>query len=241
MSEVKADTLITLMTHQIVPRWIIDQFGRRAVNVHPALLPHYKGPKPTLSLLADGQADTYGGVTIHQLDAGIDTGPIIAQRSVPAAPGQNYHVWTFRLAQAAADLARTDLQSYLRGDLEAVAQIQGSGNYRKAGRYEFCVEAGKTLDEVRRLLAMPAGVNVRAAIQPPIGRRDTFPVHRSVSVVSEPTGADARVSPIFVEMDIRDCRIRMFRKRKAVSILSNPAISIAGYRLSKFWQAKDQV
>lgn len=233
LDHVQADTLITLMTHQIIPGWMIDAFGKRAVNVHPALLPHYKGPQPTLSLLADGQADRYGGITVHRLDTGIDTGAIIGQRKVPAISGQNFNVWAYRLALAAADLARSDLQAYLKGDLEAVAQIPGSGNYRKCKRYEFCVEQQKSLEEVQRLLAMPVGVTVRAAIDPPLGRRDTFPVLRKLSVVSAPTGEKPQVTPLSIEMDIRDFRIRMSRKRKAFSILPKPAISIARYRLGK--------
>ncbi|MDA4847999.1 formyltransferase family protein [Hoeflea poritis] len=240
LSGVQADTLITLMTHQIIPGWMIEAFGRRAVNVHPALLPHYKGPKPTLSLLADGQADRYGGITVHRLDTGIDTGAIIGQRKVPAVSGQNVDVWTYRIALAAADLARTDLQAYLKGDLEAVAQVPGSGNYRKCGRLEFSVEAQKTLEDVRRLLSMPAGMTLRAVIDPPIGRRDNFPIHRKISVISAPTGDNPRVTRFAIEMDIRDCRIRLLRKRKALSIFSNPAISIARYRLNQFRRGENQ-
>ncbi|TIL80847.1 MAG: hypothetical protein E5Y76_05970, partial [Mesorhizobium sp.] len=44
VGETGADTLLTVMTHEIVPPSLLALFGNRAINVHPALLPHYKGP-----------------------------------------------------------------------------------------------------------------------------------------------------------------------------------------------------
>ncbi|WP_419907628.1 formyltransferase family protein [Hoeflea sp.] len=239
-AQLQADTLITLMTHQIVPEWIIDQFGNRAVNVHPALLPHYKGPQPSLSLLVDGQAERYGGITVHRLDYGIDTGAIIAQRKIPAVAGQDFNVWTYRIALAAADLARNELQAYLKGQLDAVPQVPGSGNYRKVVHREFYVDENKTLDEVRHLLALPAGTTIRAAITAPPGKRDLFPVLGKVTVISAPTGAKPRLTPVSIEMDIRDHRIRVLRKRKIASLLTNPAIAVAKYRLGNFGRGTPQ-
>ncbi|WP_419907293.1 formyltransferase family protein [Hoeflea sp.] len=240
LSAIGADTLITVMTHLIVPEWLLAEFGDRAVNIHPALLPHYKGPMPLVGLLADRKAGKYGGMTIHRLDTGIDTGAIIAQRPVPTSPGENFHAWVYRLAVAGERLARKELQQYLDGELEAVAQVEGSGNYRKGDRLEFMVEPSKTLEDVRRLFAMPAGLTVRAVSKPMPGRRQSVAVHRSAAVISEPSKEPPRITPFSFEMDIQDCRIRMPRMRKAVSIFTRPALPIILYRVSRLWGRKDE-
>lgn len=63
----------------------LNRFAGRIVNVHPALLPSFPG------LDAQGQAFEYGvkwtGATVHYVDAGVDTGPIIIQAAVPVRPG----------------------------------------------------------------------------------------------------------------------------------------------------------
>ena len=66
---------------------LVGRFENRIVNVHPALLPSFPG------LDAIGQALDHGvritGVTIHFVDAGVDSGPIIAQRPVPVPPDRD--------------------------------------------------------------------------------------------------------------------------------------------------------
>jgi phosphoribosylglycinamide formyltransferase-1 len=62
----------------------LDRFPGRIVNVHPSLLPQFPGTHPIEDALAAGVEET--GVTVHLVDEGIDTGPILAQEAVPVAP-----------------------------------------------------------------------------------------------------------------------------------------------------------
>jgi len=61
---------------KIIPQSVIDAFGGRIYNIHPSLLPKYRGPSPLQQQILDGVTET--GVTIIQLDAQIDHGPIMA-------------------------------------------------------------------------------------------------------------------------------------------------------------------
>ncbi len=54
------------------------------INIHPALLPRYRGPNPLFWQLMNGETQT--GLTIHRMDAGFDTGPILVQRAIPIEP-----------------------------------------------------------------------------------------------------------------------------------------------------------
>jgi phosphoribosylglycinamide formyltransferase-1 len=62
----------------------LDRFPGHVVNVHPALLPQFPGPTPIADALAAGVETT--GVSVHVVDEGVDTGPVIRQEPVPVEP-----------------------------------------------------------------------------------------------------------------------------------------------------------
>ena len=64
----------------------LARFPDRVVNVHPSLLPAYPGTRALDDALADGAEVT--GVTVHLVDAGVDTGPVLAQERVRVAPAE---------------------------------------------------------------------------------------------------------------------------------------------------------
>ena len=66
---------------------LLEAFPRRTVNIHPSLLPAFPGLEAWRQALAAGVAET--GCTVHYVDAGMDTGEIIAQRAVPVLPGDS--------------------------------------------------------------------------------------------------------------------------------------------------------
>jgi formyltetrahydrofolate-dependent phosphoribosylglycinamide formyltransferase len=70
----------------------------RIVNTHPALLPSFPGAHPVRDALAAGVART--GVTVHWVDEGVDTGPVIAQLDVPVAAGDDEASLTARIQAA---------------------------------------------------------------------------------------------------------------------------------------------
>lgn len=70
--------------HILTPAFIA-RFPRRIVNVHPALLPAFPGAHPVQEAIAAGVRET--GATVHLVDEGVDTGPILRQERVPILPG----------------------------------------------------------------------------------------------------------------------------------------------------------
>jgi phosphoribosylglycinamide formyltransferase 1 len=65
----------------------LDRFPQRIVNVHPSLLPDFPGARAIDDALAAGVETT--GVTVHLVDAGLDTGPVIRQEPVPVEPAES--------------------------------------------------------------------------------------------------------------------------------------------------------
>ena len=70
---------------RILGRPVLEHFGARVVNTHPALLPAFPGAHAVADALAYGVKVT--GVTVHLVDEGVDTGPVVAQAAVPVEPG----------------------------------------------------------------------------------------------------------------------------------------------------------
>jgi phosphoribosylglycinamide formyltransferase-1 len=69
---------------RLVGEPFLDRFGGRTVNTHPALLPAFPGAHAVRDALAYGV--TLSGCTVHLVDAGLDSGPVLAQRAVPVQP-----------------------------------------------------------------------------------------------------------------------------------------------------------
>ena len=106
------DLVVTAGFMKILGPVFLDRFGGRVLNTHPALLPAFPGLRPVAGALAHGVRVT--GATVHLVDAGVDTGPILAQHAVEVLPDdteQRLHerikiVERRLLVDVVADLAR---------------------------------------------------------------------------------------------------------------------------------------
>lgn len=81
------DLIVLAGFMRILPPSFIDRFSPNIINTHPSLLPRFPGAHAVRDALASGARET--GVTIHIVDAGVDTGPIIAQKSVTVLPADD--------------------------------------------------------------------------------------------------------------------------------------------------------
>ncbi len=106
------DLVVTAGFMRVLGPAFLHRFAGRIVNTHPALLPAFPGLHPVANALAHGARVT--GATVHLVDAGVDTGPILAQRAVEVLPDdteQQLHerikmVERRLLVEVVADLAR---------------------------------------------------------------------------------------------------------------------------------------
>lgn len=105
---------------KIVPQAVLDVPPLGALNVHPSLLPLYRGATPLQSQLRDGVQ--LGGATVILMDAGMDTGDIVARRESPIGPLETYGELHERFARLGAELLGEAVASVLRGSLVRVPQ-----------------------------------------------------------------------------------------------------------------------
>ncbi|MGH3117013.1 MAG: phosphoribosylglycinamide formyltransferase [Gaiellales bacterium] len=100
--------------HLLTPHFL-DRF--RAVNVHPSLLPSFPGTRAVEEALAAGVGET--GVTVHFVDEGIDTGPVILQEAVRVLPGDTPDTLHARLQAVEHRLLPEAVRLYLAGALRS--------------------------------------------------------------------------------------------------------------------------
>lgn len=103
IEQYKPDIGVIMTFPYVLPAEIITMPAKGFVNFHYGLLPACRGPQPILWHLLNN--DTEAGVTLHQLDAGIDTGPVITQEKIPIAQNDTYGTLQTKLAYLAAKLA----------------------------------------------------------------------------------------------------------------------------------------
>jgi len=92
----------------ILPKAIVDLPPKGFINFHYGLLPQCRGPQPILWHLLNN--DSEAGITLHRLDEGIDTGPVIMQERLPILPTDTYGILQGKLAHTGAKCAATLLK-----------------------------------------------------------------------------------------------------------------------------------
>lgn len=100
---------------RILPAAFVQRFSPRIINTHPALLPAFPGANAVRDALAAGATET--GATIHIVDAGMDTGPVISQRAVPILPGDTETTLHDRIKQAERTILIATVLGIANGDI----------------------------------------------------------------------------------------------------------------------------
>jgi len=87
ISHLDPDLIILAGFMKVLPKSFVAKFSPRIINIHPALLPNFPGAYAVRDALASGARET--GATVHIVDEGVDTGPILAQEAVTVLPADD--------------------------------------------------------------------------------------------------------------------------------------------------------
>ena len=122
-----ADVIVVAAYGKILPRSVLDLPPLGCLNVHASLLPRHRGAAPVTAAVLAGDAIT--GVTIMQMDEGLDTGPILLQRSLPLTGEETTATLTTALSQLGADLLIPALGDWVARRVEPQAQDNSKATY----------------------------------------------------------------------------------------------------------------
>ncbi|MEA3543074.1 MAG: methionyl-tRNA formyltransferase [Pseudomonadota bacterium] len=134
IQEIQPDLIIVADTNFILPQKILDIPKYKCLNVHPSLLPKFRGPSPIKSAILWGEKKT--GVSLIQMDEKIDHGPIIAKKEMPIADRNTYLTLRDKLAQLGARLLIEILPQWTSFKIKPLAQKDGKAIYTKKFKKE---------------------------------------------------------------------------------------------------------
>jgi methionyl-tRNA formyltransferase len=120
LAELQPDVTVLVAYGEYVAPSLLELPRRSSLNLHPSLLPRWRGSTPIQSAILAG--DEVTGVSIIRMDRGLDTGPILAQRTTLLATGETHPQLAARLAEMGAELLVETLPGWLRGAIEPVQQ-----------------------------------------------------------------------------------------------------------------------
>jgi len=137
LADFRPDVIVVAAYGQILPQSVLDIPPYGCINVHPSLLPRFRGASPVASTILSG--DEFAGISIMQMDAGMDTGPVLARAAVSIAPRDTTGSLTGKLSLVAARLLQEVLVRWLRGEIEPRSQNNAAATYSR----QFSKEDGK--------------------------------------------------------------------------------------------------
>jgi methionyl-tRNA formyltransferase len=123
------DIFVVASYGKIIPESILDIPPQKTLNIHPSLLPKYRGPSPLPSAMLDDAKHT--GVTIMRLDKEMDHGPIVAQRKVDVDEWPIYEEFEEEMAVAGASLLAEILPQWAAGKIEEKEQDHFAATYTR--------------------------------------------------------------------------------------------------------------
>ncbi len=129
LASFKPDIIVVAAFGQILPQSVLDIPAYRCINVHPSLLPKYRGTSPVTAVILAGEEFT--GVSIMLMDRGLDTGPVLVQAQIPVAAQDTTGSLTDKLSLIAAHLLAEALSRWSRDELTPRPQDETKASYTR--------------------------------------------------------------------------------------------------------------
>ena len=196
LQALNADVMVVVAYGLILPPLALTIPKLGCINVHASLLPRWRGAAPIQRAVLAG--DEESGVTIMQMDAGLDSGDMLLKKSCPIKADDTGSSLHDRLAELGAQCLLEALQDLPALQQQAIVQDHDAANYaRKLNKAQACIDWQQSAEEIERLvrafnsispLSRPASIciNVHASLLP--RWRGAAPIQRAVLAGDEESG-----------------------------------------------------
>ena len=149
LADLRPDLMVVVAYGLLLPQAVLDVPARGCVNVHASLLPRWRGAAPIQRAILEGDAES--GVTLMQMEAGLDTGPMLAKVRCPIGAGDTGASLHDRLSRMGAELLAENLEAILAGDLRPEPQDDALATYaRKLDKSEAELDWKRSAEELDR-------------------------------------------------------------------------------------------
>ena len=156
--ELKPDAIVVAAYGQILRQTVLDIPPFGCINIHPSLLPVYRGMSPVPSAILNG--DEFTGVSIMLLDKGVDTGPVLERAQIPVAAQDNTGLLMEKLSRLGAQLLLDTLPRWFNKTITPQSQKNANATYTKtltkeAGKIDWNLSAMELWRRVRAYQPWP--------------------------------------------------------------------------------------
>ena len=150
--ELNPELIILTAFGQIIPQEILDVPKYKALNIHPSLLPKYRGASPIQSVILNGEIET--GVCLMIMDAEMDHGPIIAKSKIKNQKSKiTYTELAKKLSDLGANLLIKTLPDWIEGKIKAREQNHNQATFCKIIKKEDGkIQWNKSAEEIERMI-----------------------------------------------------------------------------------------
>ncbi len=159
LEQTGAELFVVAAFGQILPKEVLSIPKHGCINIHASLLPKYRGASPIQQAIIDGEEKT--GVTIMQMDEGLDTGDILLQKEIPIWKEDTGGSLFDRLSYLGSGLVLDAIEKIEQGSIEPVKQEEAQSSYvgmirKDAGRIDFAQNADKLSRLIRAMDPWPS-------------------------------------------------------------------------------------
>lgn len=151
LADINADVMVVAAYGLLLPQAVLDIPRYGCINIHPSLLPRWRGAAPIQRTIFHG--DRMTGVTIMQMDAGLDTGPMLLQHQYALAEDETTATLHDKMAQMGADSLVETLDMLVRGELKPQVQDNALATYaNKITKEEALIDWNKPAFETECMI-----------------------------------------------------------------------------------------
>ncbi|WP_437766400.1 methionyl-tRNA formyltransferase [Sorangium sp. So ce281] len=153
-----ADVALVIAYGRILPKAVLEAPRRGCMNLHASILPRYRGAAPITWAIVGGETET--GISLMQMDEGMDTGPVYAVRRTPIGPDTTADELAIDLGALAARVVREDLRRAVDGELALTPQDHEAATHaallkKEDGRIRWERSARQIHDHIRGMTSWP--------------------------------------------------------------------------------------
>lgn len=194
--ELTSDALLLVATyHRIVKSSVFGKF-KAAVNLHPSLLPHNRGPNPFFWSIRNG--DEYAGVSAHALTEGVDDGPICLQSSIDISSAETQSSLRRRLAEVAGRLAVEVVHKFKADTLAFAPQDHKLATmFPRLDEQAYQIDLSQSAEQIQR--------HVNALRDWPLARLGS----RRIRCVKETLSPSAAAIGTVISEHVGECTVRV--------------------------------
>ena len=152
------DIIIVAAYGKIIPKEILEAPKYKSINIHPSMLPRFRGPSPIQNAILSGEKET--GITIMLMDEKVDQGDILAQTKVPVHPDENAEDLSRKIIPLSVKLLLETMPNWIDGKIKSRKQDDSKATYcqlieREDGHIFWSETASEIYNKYRALYLWP--------------------------------------------------------------------------------------